>query len=66
MKEMLIYLQEHDFKTYIVSGGGVDFMRVWAPDAYTSRQNRSSVAHLKYNYSYNDGNPTVGQCLRPF
>ncbi|MEZ8349167.1 HAD family hydrolase, partial [Vibrio splendidus] len=59
MKEMLTYLQEHDFKTYIVSGGGVDFMRAWAPEAYNIPPEQIIGSALKYNYSYNDGKPTV-------
>lgn len=59
MKEMLTYLQEHDFKTYIVSGGGVDFMRAWAPQAYNIPTEQIIGSALKYNYSYNDGKPTV-------
>lgn len=34
MIEVLEYLRANGFKTYIVSGGGVDFMRVWAEAAY--------------------------------
>lgn len=34
MLEVLDYLRANDFKTYIVSGGGADFMRVWAEDIY--------------------------------
>ncbi|MGB5357349.1 MAG: HAD family hydrolase, partial [Eudoraea sp.] len=34
MLELLEYLRANDFKTFIVSGGGVDFMRVWTEDAY--------------------------------
>jgi hypothetical protein len=30
MLELLAYLRDSDFKTYIVSGGGIEFMRVWA------------------------------------
>ncbi len=59
MKEMLTYLQNHDFKTYIVSGGGVDFMRAWAPQAYNIPTQQIIGSALKYNYSYNDGKPTV-------
>lgn len=59
MKEMLAYLQNNDFKTYIVSGGGVDFMRVWAPEAYNVPAEQFIGSALKYKYSYNDGNPTV-------
>jgi phosphoglycolate phosphatase-like HAD superfamily hydrolase len=34
MVELLNYLRANGFKTFIVSGGGVEFMRVWAEKAY--------------------------------
>lgn len=34
MVELLGYLRANGFKTFIVSGGGVEFMRVWAETAY--------------------------------
>ena len=34
MRELLDLLREHGFKTYIVSGGGVEFMRPWTQKAY--------------------------------
>jgi phosphoglycolate phosphatase-like HAD superfamily hydrolase len=34
MVELLAYLRANGFKTFIVSGGGVDFMRVWVEKAY--------------------------------
>jgi hypothetical protein len=34
MVELLEYLRGHGYKTFIVSGGGVDFMRAWAEEAY--------------------------------
>ena len=34
MIELLAYLRANGFKTYIVSGGGVDFMRPWVEKAY--------------------------------
>lgn len=34
MVELLGYLRAHGFKTYIVSGGGVEFMRAWAQRVY--------------------------------
>jgi phosphoglycolate phosphatase-like HAD superfamily hydrolase len=34
MLELLTYLRANDFKTYIVSGGGVEFMRPWAERVY--------------------------------
>ncbi|OAN13292.1 haloacid dehalogenase [Photobacterium jeanii] len=59
MREMLAYLQAHDFKTYIVSGGGVDFMRVWAPDIYNIPAEQIIGSALKYEYNFNDGQPTI-------
>ena len=34
MLELLAYLRDSGFTTYIVSGGGIEFMRVWARDVY--------------------------------
>jgi phosphoglycolate phosphatase-like HAD superfamily hydrolase len=34
MLELLAYLRANDFKTFIVSGGGVEFMRVWVEKVY--------------------------------
>ena len=34
MLELLEYLRVHDFETWIVSGGGVDFMRVFTEQVY--------------------------------
>lgn len=34
MLELLSYLRENGYKTYIVSGGGIEFMRVFAQNVY--------------------------------
>jgi hypothetical protein len=34
MVELLAYLRANGFKTFIVSGGGVEFMRPWTEEAY--------------------------------
>ena len=34
MLELLEYLRANEFKTFIVSGGGIDFMRVFSEDVY--------------------------------
>ena len=34
MLELLAYLRANDFKTFIVSGGGIEFMRPWVEDVY--------------------------------
>jgi phosphoserine phosphatase len=38
MVELLGYLRANGFKTFIVSGGGVEFMRVWAEKARASHR----------------------------
>jgi haloacid dehalogenase-like hydrolase len=34
MHELLVYLRANQFKTFIVSGGGIEFMRPWVPRTY--------------------------------
>jgi phosphoglycolate phosphatase-like HAD superfamily hydrolase len=34
MLELLVYLRANEFKTFIVSAGGIEFMRVWAEKVY--------------------------------
>jgi hypothetical protein len=34
MQELLGYLRQNGFKTFIVSGGGIEFMRPWAEKVY--------------------------------
>jgi phosphoglycolate phosphatase-like HAD superfamily hydrolase len=34
MRELLAYLRANGFKTFIVSGGGIEFMRPWVEEAY--------------------------------
>jgi phosphoserine phosphatase len=34
MLELLAYLRENDFKTFIASGGGIEFMRAFAEETY--------------------------------
>lgn len=50
MLELLNYLRANEYKTFIVSGGGVDFMRVWVEKAYgvPPHQVVGSSSKLKY------------------
>jgi len=50
MLELLDYLEENGFKTYIVSGGGVSFMRAWAPEVYGIPEERIIGTTLKTEY----------------
>jgi phosphoserine phosphatase len=50
MQELLAYLRAHGFKTYIVSGGGIEFMRPWVEKAYgiPPEQVIGSVAEVRF------------------
>jgi hypothetical protein len=50
MQEVLNYLRDHGFQTYIVSGGGADFMRAWSERVYgvPSQQVVGSNAQVVY------------------
>ena len=49
MVELLAYLREHGFKTFIVSGGGIEFMRPWVEKAYGVPPNRSLAAASRHS-----------------
>ncbi|MBB95870.1 MAG: HAD family hydrolase [Rhodobacteraceae bacterium] len=53
MVELLRYLRDEGFRTYIVSGGGIDFMRVFAERAY-------GIPTDQVLGSYGDTSYTVG------
>ncbi|MDQ9093177.1 HAD family hydrolase [Pseudoalteromonas haloplanktis] len=59
MVELLTYLRENDFKTYIVSGGGVEFMRVWASDVYGIPPEQIIGSTVKTEYVVNGGKPQI-------
>ncbi len=52
MLELLEYLRANDFKVFIVSGGGVDFMRVWATEAYGIPSDQIIGSSIKAEFSY--------------
>ena len=59
MLELLTYLQDNEFKTYIVSGGGVDFMRPIVSEVYNIPAEQIIGSTIKTKFNYNDGNPTI-------
>jgi phosphoglycolate phosphatase-like HAD superfamily hydrolase len=58
MQEVLKYLREHGYKTYIVTGGGQDFVRVYAETVYDipPEQVVGTAGGTKYGYD-KDGRP---------
>ena len=59
MLELLHYLRANDFKTYIVSGGGVDFMRAFVTEIYGIPEEQIIGSRIKTAFEYNDGNPVI-------
>jgi phosphoglycolate phosphatase-like HAD superfamily hydrolase len=61
MLELLNYLRACGFKTYLVSGGGVDFLRPWTQRVYgiPPEQVIGSVSRVKYELK--DGVPTIAR-----
>ncbi len=59
MLELIKYLQENDFKTFIVSGGGIEFMRPWVEEVYEIPKDQVIGSSIKTKYEYNNGNPVI-------
>jgi len=59
MLELLEYLRDHDFKTYIVSGGGIDFMRPWAEEVYRIPPQQVVGSSLKVKYEMKGDTPAI-------
>ena len=59
MLELLTYLRANGFKTFIVSGGGIEFMRPWTEKVYgiPPEQVVGSSGGLKYDLR--DGSPVI-------
>ena len=59
MLELLSYLRANDFKTFIVSGGGVEFMRPWTEKVYGIPPEQVSGSSIKTKFQMRDGSPTL-------
>lgn len=59
MLEVMNYLRANGFKTYIVSGGGVEFMRPWASKAYGIPPEQIIGSSGKVKYEFRDGRPVL-------
>ncbi len=66
MMELLTYLQDNDFKTYVVSGGGVDFMRPLVSEIYNIPPEQIIGSTIKTAYDYNDGSPQINRLPEMF
>lgn len=59
MQELLAYLRANGFKTFIVSGGSVEFMRPWAEAAYGIPPEQIIGTQQEVNFAMRDGKPVL-------
>jgi phosphoglycolate phosphatase-like HAD superfamily hydrolase len=59
MLELLVYLRTNGFKTFIVSGGGIEFMRPWAEKVYGIPPEQIIGSSIKSKYELRDGKPVI-------
>jgi hypothetical protein len=59
MLELLAYLRANGFKTFIVSGGGIEFMRAWAEGVYGVPPEQVVGSSIKTKYVVKNSVPTL-------
>jgi len=61
MLELLDYLRGNGFKTYIVSGGGVEFMRTFTVKVYGVPPEQVVGSSIKTRYEVREGKPVIAR-----
>ncbi len=59
MLELLAYLRAKGFKPFIVSGGGIDFMRAWTEKVYGIPPEQVVGSSIKTQFEWRDGKPVL-------
>jgi phosphoglycolate phosphatase-like HAD superfamily hydrolase len=59
MLELLAYLRAKEFKTFIVSGGGIEFMRPWTEAIYGIPPQQVVGSTMKTRFELRDGKPVL-------
>jgi phosphoglycolate phosphatase-like HAD superfamily hydrolase len=59
MLELLAYLRANGFKTFIVSGGGIEFMRPWTEKIYGIPPEQVVGSSIKTKYEWRGGKPAL-------
>lgn len=59
MLELLTYLRSNGFKTYVVSGGGIEFMRPWVHKTYGIPREQVIGSSIRMKYEVRDGKPVL-------
>jgi hypothetical protein len=65
MLELLAYLRANGFKTFIVSGGGVEFMRPWTEKVYGIPPEQVIGSSIKTKFELRDGTPVIVRLPEP-
>ena len=61
MLELLAYLRANGFETFIVSGGGIEFMRPWTEKIYGIPPQNVVGSSIKTKYEVVDGKPVLNR-----
>jgi hypothetical protein len=59
MLELLVYLRANGFKTYIVSGGGIEFMRPWTEKVYGIPPEQVIGSSIRTKFELREGKPAI-------
>lgn len=59
MIELLAYLRANGFKTFIVSGGGIEFMRPWAGEVYGIPPEQVVGSSIRTKFELREGRPIL-------
>jgi phosphoserine phosphatase len=59
MLELLAYLRANGFQTWIVSGGGIEFLRVFAEERYGVPPQQVIGSSIKTTYEVRNGKPAI-------
>jgi hypothetical protein len=59
MLELLDYLRANGFKTYIVSGGGIEFMRPWTEEVYGIPAEQVVGSSIKVKFEMRESTPVL-------
>lgn len=59
MLELLAYLRANGFKTYIISGGGIEFMRPWTERIYNIPPEQVVGSSIKTKFEMRNGLPVL-------
>ncbi len=59
MLEVLDYLRANGFKTFITSGGGIEFMRPWVEEVYGIPPEQVVGSSIKVEFQERDGKPVL-------